>query len=171
VGGVGVEGDVAHHTQLRVGGLDGLDGARNQAVGIGRFQTVGGLEVVFNVWEQGHHRDAELDHLAAELQKFIDREAVDAGHRRNRRDLVAFLHEHRKDEVVDREHVFAHQAAGKVVMAHAAHAHEGILTEGLHFVCFLQKSKAAVRPAGPSDVLADRSKIKGAAAALRRLPF
>ena len=144
--GVGVKRHIAHDAQLRVGSLDGLHGTRNQTVGIGGFNAVGSLQFIVDVREKSHHRDAEFNHFAAKLQEFVDRQTVDAGHGGNGRDLVfAFLHEHRQDEVIGRENGFTHQSTRKIVMAHAAHTHERILSKGLHFSKVPVKIKNAER--------------------------
>lgn len=108
--------------------------------------SAGGPVSLVDVWEKSHHRDAEFNHFAAKLQEFVDRQTVDAGHGGNGRDLVfAFLHEHRQDEVIGRENGFTHQSTRKIVMAHAAHTHERILSKGLHFSKVPVKIKNAER--------------------------
>ena len=84
VRGVRVKRNVGHHAELRIGGLEGLDGARDQAVGVRGFTAVGRLQGFFDVREERDHRNAEFHALAGDLEEFVDAQAVDAGHGRNR---------------------------------------------------------------------------------------
>ena len=131
---VGIERDVAHDAELRIGGLERLDGARNETVRVGGFTAVRRLERILDVGEERNHRNAELDAFAGDLQQLVDREAFHPGHARN--GFAAggsFHHEDRKNQIIRRDDVLAHQAAGKVVVTHASHAHHRIGTKSLHF--------------------------------------
>ena len=75
--------------------------------------------------------------------EFVDREALDARHRRNRHArLDAFHHEHGIDEIARRQRRLAHHAARKVVAPHAAHAHAGILARRV-MVCHLMRNSGS----------------------------
>ena len=134
VRGVGIQGDVAHDAEIGTGGFDCLHRTGNEALGIGGFDAVRRLEIVFDVREESYHRNPEFHHLFAFGDEFIHGVAHHARHRRNRFTIVlAFFDEHGEDEIVGGEHVFAHQTAGKIVVTHAAHAFHRVLTESLHF--------------------------------------
>ena len=90
-----------------------------------RFFSSAFLVLQFGVDDrkQRHHRNAELHALLGHRQQQVERQALHAGHRGHVLALVlAVQHEHGVDQVVGRQRVFAHQAAGEVVAAQAARA-------------------------------------------------
>ena len=100
VRGVGIERDVADHAEVRYGRLDRPHRAADQIVGIGRLGAVAGLQLGRRDREQGDRRDAERGRLLQQGQQPVDRQPLDARHRRHRLALVpAVQDEHRPDQV------------------------------------------------------------------------
>ena len=65
----------------------------------------------------------ELRRALGVAHRLVDGEAVDAGHRGDRRArVVAVDHEQRPDQIVGRQHVFAHQPPRPFGLAVAARA-------------------------------------------------
>ena len=84
--------------------------------------------------EKRNHRNSELNAFAGDLEKLVNRQTIHPGHARDGFAAGGSFHyEDRKNQIVRRDDILAHQAAGKVVVTHAAHAHHRIGTKSLHF--------------------------------------
>jgi hypothetical protein len=109
--------------ELRKPGLDRLYRARHQAVGVPRLCRVVGLQAAIDDRKQRHRRHAQCDRLFRDTQQQINADAAHSGHGRHgfaaRRSIQ---HEHRVDQVIRGQTMLAHQAARKIVPAHATHA-------------------------------------------------
>ena len=126
MGGEGVQGHVGNHAQVRILDLQGAHRPLRQALGIPGFPGILGLLLGRGDRKQGDGRHAQHGQIAGQLQQQIDAQALHAGHGGHRLALaLAFQHEHRLNEIVDREARLAHQAAGKIVAAHAPLADPG----------------------------------------------
>ena len=103
--------------------LEGLDDPRYEAVRVVGFFGAEGFLVVFNHREQRQRRHAKRHCFFGGPQQAVEGGTADARHRGHRLDdVLALEHEDRVDQVVGREAMLAHQATGKIVTAHAAHA-------------------------------------------------
>ena len=127
------------------------------AAGVDRVLTMdlhaNQIQGFFDVREERDHRNAEFHALAGDLEEFVDAQAVDAGHGRNRLAKAGALdHEDRENQIVGGHDVFAHQAAGEVVMTHAAHANAWIRAMSLHLV-FLRIKRRLRRCRSLSEAL------------------
>ena len=123
VDGVGIERHVGDDAELREFLLQRPHHARHEAFGVVRLFGELGLERLVDHREQGQCRHAELHRTLGRLQQQVEALALDAGHGTDFLDaLLAIEHEHRVDEIIGGQRVLAHQAAGEVVAAHAAHA-------------------------------------------------
>ena len=123
VGGERVQGHVGDHAHLRHRLFDRPGGALGQPVRVPGFGAVQAFHRHRRDRKQGHGRDPQVRQLACFLAQQVHGHALDAGHRGHRFGVVfAVEDEHRVDQVVHGEGVFAHQAAGEIVLAHAAHA-------------------------------------------------
>ena len=85
VAGIGIERDVAEHADLRNFLLDGADGAADQIVGIERFGAVVIAPVRLGIGKQREAGDRQLRRAFRRAHRFIDRQALDVGHRVDRR--------------------------------------------------------------------------------------
>ena len=123
VGGVGIEGSVRDDAERGAGRLDRGDGARNEAVRVDGLAPVGRLLVGVDVWKERDGRNAEARGSTCFLDQEIDAQAVGAGHGCDALAAsIAIDDEHRVDQIVHRERVFAYQPAREIVGAIAPHA-------------------------------------------------
>jgi hypothetical protein len=121
--GIGVERHIGDDAQLRKPGLDRLYRARHQAVRVPRFCRVVGLQAAIDDRKQRHRRHAQCDRLFRDAQQQVNADAADSGHGRHRfAARRSIQHEHRVDQVIRGQTMLAHQAARKIVPAHATHA-------------------------------------------------
>ena len=124
---VRIERDVRQHAEHREVLLQLAHGARNETFGIRGFAAIRSLERRLDRRKQRQHRHAQFHALLGDFHQQIDGRALDAGHRRHGLPHIrAFDDEHRINEVVGREEVFAHQTAREVIAAHPARAMVGI---------------------------------------------
>lgn len=118
VGGVRVERDVGDHAQVREALLERAHRALAQAVVLPRGFGGQRFGVRRGDREQRQRRHPQFAGAFGHAQQFVDRQALDAGHRADRGAAVEFVDEDRVDQVVRGEDGLAHQAAGEVVAAH-----------------------------------------------------
>ena len=119
VAGVGIERDVAEHADLRHRLLDGADRLADQVVRIERLAAVLVAQARVGVGKDRDAGDGELRRLLRRAHDVVDRQPLDAGHRGDRR-TAPFADEQRPDQVVGREHAFAHHAPRPFAAAVAA---------------------------------------------------
>ncbi|EKY04640.1 hypothetical protein HMPREF9120_02168, partial [Neisseria sp. oral taxon 020 str. F0370] len=152
--GIGVERDVGHDAQFGKPLAQGADNGGHEAFGVVGFFGGGGF-VAGNDGKQREHGNAEFDGFFGGKKQFVEALAFHAGHGRDVFFLsAAFEYEHRVNQVVGGKRVFAHEAAGEVVFAHAAHAGGGNVTRRkIHRSSFCmvgsQNKRADYTPANP----------------------
>ena len=129
--GVRVQRLVAHHAQLGETRFQRADRARDDAVVVPGNAAIGGLGRGIGHAEQVDDGNAQFQRLFADLQQFVDRQPLDAGHRGHRCAAVLIVHEHRQDQVVRGQDVLAHQAPREPVAAHPPRARGGIAHAGI----------------------------------------
>ena len=123
VAGEGVERDVGDDADFRHGLLHGGCRLVDQVLTFEDLGTRDVAQVHLDIREGGNRRDAEGGCLFRGLDQLVDAHAIDAGHCGNRIDNARTgNHEDRPDQVVHRQRIFAHEAAGPVGLAVAAHA-------------------------------------------------
>ncbi len=97
--------------------------ARDQAVGVGASLPSGVFRLGSMAGNSAMYGDAQGHAFLGHGQQQIQRQALHAGHGGHGfAAVVAFVHEHRVDEVVGRQPVLAHQVAGEGIAAQAAGA-------------------------------------------------
>ena len=128
--GVGVQGHVRHHAQLREARLQRPHGAGHQAFRIGGQSAVRRLQIAGNGRKQCHDRNPALHALLGNLQKLLDRVAMHARHRADRHRVargrpVVLVDKDGVDQIVGTQVMFLHQTPGKVLPSVAAHPDGG----------------------------------------------
>ena len=104
-----------------------------QAMAVERLFRTQRLQRGIDHRKQCQRGDAQIDGALGGLQQDIERLPLDARHRRNLLAApIAFENENRVNKVVDREHRLAHQATGKIIAPHPAHAGFGITPGNSH---------------------------------------
>ena len=122
---VRVERDISHDAQFGKLAAQRTHGSLHQAFGVVGFLRVGGF-VLGDDRKQRQHGNAQLHGAFGGFEQQIQALALNAAHGRNFLLAVfAFQHEHGVNQIVGSQGVFAHQAAGKIVAAHTAHAGQG----------------------------------------------
>jgi len=133
VAGVGIERHVGDHAQLRETRLERLHRTRHQPLGVPGLFGALGLARRVDHREQGERGHAELQRIFGNAQQFVDRHALDAGHRGHGLGArFAIEHEDRVDQIVGGQDVLAHQTAREIVTAHAPHADRRKGSSGSH---------------------------------------
>jgi hypothetical protein len=123
VRGERVERDVGDDAEFGKFLLERAHRALDEAIRIPRLARVERFRLRWRDREQRECGHAELLRLFGDAQQAVDRDALDAGHRRHRfGDVAAFAHEHGQDQVGRQQVGFAHESARERVAAHAAHA-------------------------------------------------
>ncbi len=89
VAGVGIERHIAQHADLRHRFLDGADRAADQIVRVERFGAVVVAPSRVGVGKQREAGDGELRRALGGAHRLVDRQALDARHRVDRRADVA----------------------------------------------------------------------------------
>ena len=126
VSGERIEGDVGDDAQLREASTQRARGTLGNTVRIPGFGGIQGFLLQRRHREQRQCRNAQRHQLLGLLEQQVDGQPLDAGHRRHGfATVLAIEHEHREDQVIDRQHVLAHQTAGKLVATVAAQAGGG----------------------------------------------
>ena len=121
VAGIGIERHVGEDADIGHGLLDGAAGPADQVFGVERLAADCVPQARIGVGKQRHRRDAQLRGALGLADDLVDAEALDARHRGDGiARVVAVDDEERPDEVVDGQHVLAHEAAGPVGLAVAA---------------------------------------------------
>ena len=114
VGGKGVQGHIGDHAQFRKRVLEGAHRPLRQSLRIVGLARVVGFLFRRRDREQRQGRDAEIVYFCRFEQQFIDAQALDARHGGHRlAPSLAFQDEHRIDQIIDGQPVFAHQPPGK----------------------------------------------------------
>ena len=130
VAGVGIEGHVGDDAELRDGGLDRPCRGADEIVWVERFRPGRVAKPRVGVGKQRNGGDAKVGGATCRIDRNVDRQPVDAGHRWDRlAHGVAGDDEDRPDQVVDRERRFAHQPSRPVgfpVASHAASAEDAV---------------------------------------------
>ena len=120
VRGVGVQRHVGDHAQVREIPLQRADRALRQAVAGPGGDAVERLRLRGGHREQSQRRNLQGHRLLGNPQQLVNGQAIHAGHGRDRGTAVQFVDEHGEDQVIAAQSVLAHQAAGKIIAAHAA---------------------------------------------------
>src|SRR5690606_38291243 len=121
--GEGVQGDVSDHPQLREARAQGASRALGNTVRVPGFGTVQGFLLDRGNREQRQRRNTQLDPRLRSFQQQVDRQALDARHRGHFfTTVLAVQHEHRQNQVVDGQYVFANQATREFVTTVATQA-------------------------------------------------
>ena len=128
--GVGVQGHVRHHAQLREARLQCPHGTGHQAFRIGGQTAVRGLQIAGNGRKQRHDRNPALHALFGNLQKLLDGVAMNARHRADRHRVargrpIVLVDKDGVDQIVGTQVMFLHQTPGKVLPSVAAHPDGG----------------------------------------------
>jgi len=122
---VGEHADVGH-CLLHCGG-----GPADEIAGIVGLASVRRLRPGIGLGEDGDGRNAEIARLLGSLDEQIDCQSIDTRHGLYWRALVlALLHEHRPNQVVDRELVLGDQTARPVLAAVAAQPRGRVAAQG-----------------------------------------
>jgi hypothetical protein len=123
VGGERVQRDVGDDSQFRELRTQGAGGALGDTLGVPGFGSVQRLEFWRRHREQRQRRNPQLDPLGRFFQQQIDGQALDARHRGHRFTTVLTVqHEHRQDQVIDRQDVFTDQSTREIIATIAAQA-------------------------------------------------
>ena len=108
---VRVEGHVADDADIGTGLFRRADAVADEVFGIERFVAVGRLFRRVGGRKEGDGGNAQLGRLAHRRRQQVDRQPLDAGHRRDRRPLArAVVHEHGPNQIVDAEPILRHQS-------------------------------------------------------------
>ena len=119
--GVGIERHVAEHADLRHGLLDRPDGAADEIVRVERLAAVLVAQLGVGIGKQREAGNAERGRALGVAHGLVDREPLDARHRRHRHARLRSIdQEQRPDQVVESEHGLGHQPARPVGLAIAA---------------------------------------------------
>ena len=125
VGVVGVERHVEQHAHLRDRVLDRAGGGVDEVVGVPGFFGPGRLVLGLGVGEERDAGDPEVGGPAGGLDRTVDGQAGDAGHRGDRLlGVDALAHEDRPDQVLGAQARLAHQVADPAGLAQAPGARE-----------------------------------------------
>ena len=123
VAGIGIERDVAEDADLRHLLLDRADGAADQVVRIERFAAVLVAPLGIGIGKQRDAGDGKLGGPLGVPHRLIDREPLDARHRRHRdARLRPVDQEQRPDQIVRGQDVLAHHAPRPLGLPVAARA-------------------------------------------------
>ena len=118
------QADVGEHEQLGVRRLDRARGELDHALVVPGARAL--LVLLGRQAEQQHARDPERGGGARLVDRAVDREMVDSRQRSDRRPpLSAGDHEHRVDQVLDRQLGLAHQAAQEAGATESAETGRG----------------------------------------------
>ncbi len=126
VRGERIESYVGDDPQLRETRAQGASGALGDALRVPGFGRIEGLLLQRCHRKQRQRRNAQRHQLFGLLEQQVDGQALHSRHRRHRLAAVlAVEHEHRQDQVIDGQHIFAHQTAGKIVTTIATQTSSG----------------------------------------------
>ena len=126
MGGEWVERHVGDHAEFGEVFLQLTHRALRQSLGVIGLLGIERFLFLRRDRKQRHRRQPKLDPGLGLLEQQIDGHARNARHRSHRLGAVLALdYEHRLDQVIHRQPVFAHQAAREIGGAHAAHAGAG----------------------------------------------
>ncbi len=127
VRGVRIQRDIGDHAQLRKTFFQRGHCARHQTFGIDGFAPVRCFQCAFNRRKQRNCRNPGLETAVGMAQQLVDGVALHPRHRIHGDSAVFTVDdEHRIDQIIRGQTVFAHQAPRKLVLAHAAHTYSGI---------------------------------------------
>jgi hypothetical protein len=131
VAGEGIERHVAEDADLGEFVLDCAHRLADEVVGIDGFRALLVAQGRICVGEERDAGDVELHGALGLAHDLVHRETVDARHRGDRGALiVTFRDEERPDQVVGRQHILAHHAAGPFRLAVAARANRKVEARG-----------------------------------------
>ena len=123
VRGEGVERDIADHTDIGRGVLDGADCIGHQTVRIEGLGTGIILLRRIDMRENRHRRNTQILGFLRRLRQCGKRQAVDARHRHHRFDRIGRVgHHDGPDQIVHCQGILAHEAARPVGLTGAAKA-------------------------------------------------
>ena len=153
--GEGVQRHVSHHAQAGEFLFQCAHHRGHQAVGVAGFAADRVFERGADDREQRHHGDAEFHAVFGHGQQQVQAQALHTGHGGHGFTAVlAFEHEHRVDQVVDRHGVLAHQIAGEFVAAQAARTALGVGgVQGHAENCASIPRPCCLRPVAPGGVM------------------
>ena len=132
VAGIGIEGDVAQHADLRHFFFDGANGAADEVIWVKRFRTGLVASGWIGIGKQGQAWDRKLGGVFGGADGFVDRKARHVRHRVDWHAKVRpFDHEQRPDQVIGGDDVFAHHPARPFAAPIAARADRKLEPLGL----------------------------------------
>ena len=120
VAGVGVERNVGHHPDFGDFGDDGAHGTADEIVLVQGLAAGLVAKARVSVGKQGKRGNAQIARLHGGAHRLVNGQALNARHGADRLALALSLDdEDRPDQIVGRDHVFAHEAAGPLGAAQA----------------------------------------------------
>ncbi len=139
--GEGIQRHVGDDAQLRETLTQRTGRTLGDALGVPGLGRIEGFLFQRRHREQRQRRDTQRYQLFGFLEQQVDGKPFHARHRRHLlATILSVEHEYRQNQVIDRQHVLAHQAAGEIVTPIAAQAcggeqsigrnntHNGLLT-------------------------------------------
>ena len=120
VAGVGIERHIGHHADFGHFGDDGAHSTADEIVLVQRLAAGLVAKARVSVGKQGKRGNAQIARLHGGAHRLVNGQALNARHGADRLTLALSLDdENRPDQIIGRDHVFAHEAAGPLGAAQA----------------------------------------------------